>query len=358
MAHHKLPTTMKALQWEGVTNSISLNTLPTPILQDANSAIIKLTHSAICGSDLHIYHNRSVTPTPLTLGHENIGVIVSLGSAITSLKAEYLHVPSANDNLLKLPEGKGKELDYLLLADIWPTSWFALESAGQVFGDTVVVFGAGPVGLLCAYSALLRGATKVYSVDHVPSRLAKAKSIGAIPINFMTSDPVAQIAKLEPNGVDRACDCVGYECVNEKGVNDISTVLTWGIQVLRSGGGFGVIGVYIPNDPNAPTAAAKNGLVTIPFGTVWLKSLSIKGGLAEPRPFQEVLKKLIDEGKAKPSFVFEKTFGIEEGPMAYREFSDHKFVKCVIRFEHGEAERDVENGVEEGRGSRKRARGE
>lgn len=121
-----------------------------------------------------------------------------------------------------------------MLADIWPTAWWALKCAGQVSGDTVVVFGAGrslhsqrdnicmliysgPVGLLYAYSAFLRGATRVYSVDHVPARLAKPKSIDAIPTDFSASDPVAQILKLEPNGVDRSCDCVGFECVDATG---------------------------------------------------------------------------------------------------------------------------------------------
>jgi threonine dehydrogenase-like Zn-dependent dehydrogenase len=106
----------------------------------------------------------------------------------------------------------------------------------------------GPVGLLCAYSAFLRGASKVYSVDRVPQRLAKAKSIGAIPIDFSKGDPVAQIMKYEPEGVDRACDCIGYECVNAEGVNEGNLVLTQAINVVRAGGGIGVIGVYIPED--------------------------------------------------------------------------------------------------------------
>lgn len=103
--------------------------------------------------------------------------------------------------------------------------------------------------MLCAYSAFLRGASKVYSVDRVPQRLTKAKGIGAIPIDFSKGDPVTQIMKLEPNGVDRACDCVGYECVNAEGVNIGNTVLTQAINVARVGGGIGIIGVYSPEDP-------------------------------------------------------------------------------------------------------------
>jgi threonine dehydrogenase-like Zn-dependent dehydrogenase len=106
----------------------------------------------------------------------------------------------------------------------------------------------GPVGLLCAYSALIRGAIRVYSVDNVPERLAKAKSIGAIPINFSHGPADQQILKLEPNGVDRCCDCVGFECVNEKGENVENTVITWAVNVTRLYGGIGQIGVYVPKD--------------------------------------------------------------------------------------------------------------
>lgn len=103
--------------------------------------------------------------------------------------------------------------------------------------------------MLCAYSALFRGASKVYSVDRVPKRLAKAKSIGATPINFSKGDPVAQILKLEPNGVDRSCDCVGYESVNAEGMNVGNLVYSQAINVTRAGGGIGLIGGFLPDDP-------------------------------------------------------------------------------------------------------------
>ena len=97
------------------------------------------------------------------------------------------------------------------------------------------------MGLLYAYSAFLRGASKVYSIDRVPQRLEKAKSIGAIPIDFSKGDPVAQIMKHEPEGVDRACDCIGFKCVDAKGVSVENLVLTQAINVVRTGGGIGVL---------------------------------------------------------------------------------------------------------------------
>lgn len=102
--------------------------------------------------------------------------------------------------------------------------------------------------MLCAYSALLRGAVRVYSVDHVPERLAKAKSIGAIPINFAHVDPVADILKHEPSGVDRSCDLVGFEAVNGKGKSDPNVVINWAINVTRVYGGIGLVGLYLNKD--------------------------------------------------------------------------------------------------------------
>jgi threonine dehydrogenase-like Zn-dependent dehydrogenase len=102
--------------------------------------------------------------------------------------------------------------------------------------------------LLCAYSALLRGAIRVYSVDHVPERLAKAKSIGAIPVNFKDGPADEQILKLEPNGVDRSVDCVGFECVDSQGKNDESLVVMQAMNVTRAFGGIGLVGVYISKD--------------------------------------------------------------------------------------------------------------
>jgi threonine dehydrogenase-like Zn-dependent dehydrogenase len=201
-------------------------------------------------------------PTSYGIGEYEPGALVLDGG-----QAQFMRVPFANANLLILPPGNKHELDYLLLADIWPTAWYALECAGQVPGDTIVVFGAGalifqpvpfihcianlfagPVGLLCAYSAILRGAIKIYSIDQVPERFAKAKGIGAIPINFKDSDSLAQILKFEPNGVDRAWDCVGSEAVDSNGKSVENITITQTINVTRPSGGIGFIGVYIQVD--------------------------------------------------------------------------------------------------------------
>ena len=176
---------MKAVRWEGKLFSVSVEEIDIPKITQPLDAIIRVTSAAICGTDLHTYRGRVGMNHPLTFGHENLGIIEEIGSDITTLKkgdrvviastleeatddgelqpftslgvgdyggavpqlnggqAEYVRVPFANVNLLLLPPGDEHELDYLLLADIWPTAWWALECAGQVLGDTVVVFGAG-----------------------------------------------------------------------------------------------------------------------------------------------------------------------------------------------------------------------
>jgi threonine dehydrogenase-like Zn-dependent dehydrogenase len=124
-----------------------------------------------------------------------------------------------------------------------------------------LLISLGPVGLLCAYSAILRGAIRVYSIDHVPERLARAKSIGAIPINFAHGDPVAQILKLEPNGVDRSCDCCGFECINADGENVENIIITQAIKITRAYGGIGLVGEYIPHDIGKFVSISRNSLL-------------------------------------------------------------------------------------------------
>jgi threonine dehydrogenase-like Zn-dependent dehydrogenase len=181
---------MKAVRWEGKAFSVSVNEVDIPKIIDPLDAIVRITSAAICGTELHTYRGRLPTKHPMTFGHENMGIVEEVGEKVTTLKkgdrvlvgagigeitdfgqigqglpgepisygigdyepgapvldggqAHFMRVPFANANLLILPPGNEHELDYLLLADIWPTAWYALECAEQVLGDTVVVFGAG-----------------------------------------------------------------------------------------------------------------------------------------------------------------------------------------------------------------------
>lgn len=171
-------------------------------------------------------------------------------------QAQYLRVPYADFNGLKLPPGTEHESDFALLADIFPTGWHGLNLSGFQAGESVAVFGAGPVGLMAAYSATLRGASAVYVVDRVPERLQVAEKIGCVGIDFSEGDAVKMIIEKNGGMVDRAVDAVGYQAVgsgkgNEEEVPNV--VLEQLIQVTRPTGGLGIPGLYVPSAYSYPS---------------------------------------------------------------------------------------------------------
>ncbi|KAI0812204.1 chaperonin 10-like protein [Xylaria sp. FL0064] len=308
---------------------------------------------------MRIHKTIEVTTAELALGHENLGIVEELGEGVTLLKkgdrvvmpfnvadgrcrnceegktafctgvnpgfaggaygyvamgpyrggqAQYVKVPFADFNALKLPPGKELEADFVLLADIFPTGWHGVEISGFQSGESIAVFGAGPVGLMAAYSATLRGASRVFVVDRVPERLAAAEKIGCIPTDFTKGDAVDQI--IRSNGgeeVDRSVDAVGYQPVTQSGnTEQPNIVLENMIRVTRACGGLGIPGLYVPSDPGAPDEAAAKGMISLSFG------------------------KLFE--KAKPSFVVSHEIHIDDAPMAYDKFQKRidGFTKVLI----------------------------
>lgn len=239
--------------------------------------------------------------------------------------AEYARVPFADDSLIPVPVNASTNpstiIDYLFVSDIFATGWTVLDFAGFQPGDTVAVFGAGPVGLLAAYSAMLRGASKVYSIDHVQARLDLAESIGAIPINFNQTDPVEQILALEPNGVSRSVDCVGYEAVNAQGEIELGIVLRNMMNVTSDYGGIGVVGVYLGEETT-----------TMSMTQFWRKALTMGSGIVLPLQHATELVQLINSGRATPSFIVSARIGIEEVPEYFRRFDQHLETKVVVEF--------------------------
>ena len=134
-------------------------------------------------------------------------------------QAEYLRVPFGDFNLLRLPEdAQEKEADYVMLSDIFPTGWHCTRLADMQPGDSMVVYGAGPVGLMAAYSAMIQGASKVMIVDRHPDRLRLAEEIGVIPIDDSKGDPVEQVLEqTRGRGADKGCECVGYQAHDPQG---------------------------------------------------------------------------------------------------------------------------------------------
>lgn len=223
-----------------------------------------------------------------------------------------------------------------MTGDIFSTGWEAITWSGFQPGDSVAVFGAGPVGLMAAYSALLRGASRVYSVDHVQARLDVAKSIGAIPINFVESDPVAQIYAHEPTGVTRAADCVGLEALNADLEFEPSIIVRQMANVTGFEGGLGQVAVhaYSPDTPAAHEHPQLGPDISFPATSFWTKSLRFQAGIVQPYRIAPALINLIASGRANTSFITIAVIDIEEAPLYYERFNRTEEVKVLVSFRH------------------------
>jgi glutathione-independent formaldehyde dehydrogenase len=250
-------------------------------------------------------------------------------------QAEFLRVPWADFNCLRLPEdAREKQDDYVMLSDIFPTGYHATELAGVQPGDSVVIYGAGPVGLMAAYSATLKSASKVMVVDRHPDRLRLAESIGAIPIDDSTASPVDQVMELtEGEGADKGCECVGYQAHDPQGHEHPNLTLNNLVASVRFTGSIGVVGVYVPQDPGGPDELAKHGEVVFDFGEFWFKGQRMGCGQCPVKAYNRYLCALIEDGKAQPSFVVSHELPLDEAPNAYEHFDarDNGWTKVVLK---------------------------
>lgn len=352
---------------------VAVENVPDAKIKDPNDALVRVTSTAICGSDLHMYEGRTAAKAGIVFGHENMGIVEDVGPGVVTIKkgdrvvmpfnvacgfcknclagysgfcltvnpgfaggaygyvamgpytggqAEFLRVPFADYNCLVLPPGNEHESDFILLADIFPTGYHGCELAQVSPGETVAVYGAGPVGLMAAYSALIRGASRVFVVDRIKERLDKAKEIGAIPINFDQGDPVQQIKdQTSGEGADKGVDAVGYQAVT-KGAQkeEPATVLNALINSVRPTGMLGVPGLYVPSDPGGPDSNAKQGLLMVAIGKMFEKGLRMGTGQCNVKRYNRQLRDLIIAGRAKPSFVVSHEVPLDQAPQAYEKF--------------------------------------
>lgn len=378
---------MKALCWHG-KGDIRCETVPDPKIEDDRDAIVRVTSCAICGSDLHIYDG--YTPGMESgdiIGHETMGEVVEVGAANSRLKvgdrvvipfniscgdcffcrkelfslcdrsnrnaekaakamghspaglfgyshmlggysggqAEYIRVPYADVGPLKVPDGMPDE-QVLFLSDIFPTGYMAAENAEIEPGDTVAVWGCGPVGQFAIQSAWMFGAGRVIAIDTVPERLALAGSRGrAETIDFKEHDVYERLMELtRGRGPDRCIDAVGAEAhaggsadaVLDKAktlayvATDRPHVLREIIMSCRKGGTLSIPGVYL-------------GFVDkIPFGALMNKALSVRTGQTHTHRYLKPLLKKIEDGEIDPTFVITHRVGLEKGPEMYKTFRD------------------------------------
>ena len=363
---------MKAIIYNG-PHDVSIQNVPDAKIEKATDVLVRITTTNICGSDLHMYEGRTSFETGRILGHENMGEVIEVGAAVDRVKvgdmvclpfnigcgfcencergltgycltvnpgsaggaygfadmgpyqggqAELLRVPYADFNCLVLPEdAKEKEDDYVMLSDILPTGWHATELSGLLPGESIAIYGAGPVGLMAAHAAMIKGASQVFVVDSHPDRLALAAKLGATPINTAQTQAVEQILNLTTGrGTDRGCECVGYQCCDKHGHEANHETMNNLVASTKPTGGIGVVGVFVPQDPNAATDLAKEGKMAFDFGSFWFKGQQIRTGQANVKAYNRRLAELIHHDRAKPSQIISHRLKLSEGPEAYKQF--------------------------------------
>ena len=378
---------MRALMYEGPFK-VRVGQKPDPKIEHPQDVVLRVTRAAICGSDLHLLHGY-VPDTRIghTFGHEFTGVVEEVGSNVRKLKkgdrvvvpfniscgscfycskglsgccensnansdlasgvfgyshttggfdggqAEYVRVPYADVGPYRIPEDMDDE-SVLFLSDIFPTGYQAAEMADISPGDTVVVFGCGPVGLFAMKSAWLMGAERVIAVDHVPYRLAFAKKYAQVEtVNFKEVDDVVSFLKETCNGgrgPDSCIDAVGLEAEGSKFHTALgkkllleagsATVLAWCIDTVRKGGTISVIGVYGPP------------WNIVPMGTAMNKGLTFRMAQCNVARYMPHLLEHIRSGRIDAKGIITHRLPLEKAPDAYHMFSAKldDCVKCVL----------------------------
>jgi threonine dehydrogenase-like Zn-dependent dehydrogenase len=388
---------MKAVCWYG-THDVRVEEVPDPTLINPRDAILKITATAICGSDLHLYDGYIPTlQRGDILGHEFMGEVVELGSGVKNLsvgdrivvpfpiscgscfqcnlklfstcensnpnaylaeklwghspagifgyshlvggyaggQAQYVRVPFADVGHFKVPEGMSDE-QALFLSDILPTGYMGAEACNIQPGDTVAVWGCGPVGLFAIVSAYALGAERVIAIDRFPERLRLARDrAGAITLDYEAVDVLEALNEMTGGrGPDACIDAVGLEAHipgllgaydKAKQLAMIQTehpgALRQAIMACRNGGTVSVPGVY-------------GGLADkFPIGAIVNRSLTIKSGQTHVHRYMEPLAEMVQDGRIDPTFIITHRMRLDDAPEGYRIFRDKQdeCIKVVMR---------------------------
>jgi threonine dehydrogenase-like Zn-dependent dehydrogenase len=392
---------MKAVVFHGI-GDIRLDEVEEPNIEKPTDAVVRLSASAICGTDLHMIRGTLPGMKPGTiLGHEGVGYVESLGDDVRNfnvgdrvvicstiacgncaycrsgyyaqcndanpngpaagtaffggpamtgpfhgMQAEKVRVPFAHVGMVKIPEGVTDE-QAILISDIFPTGYFGAELAEIKQGDTVAVFGCGPVGLFAIVSAKLLGAGRVFAIDCHEDRLELARAQGAEVINFDQEDPVETLKRLTRGiGVDRAIDAVGVDSMhahhgpaekaakaekaefkrevkeaapktNPDGDNWVpgdapAQALLWAVEALAKAGTLSIIGVY------------PQQMRTFPIGMAMNKNLTLKMGNCNHRKYIPKLLELVRTGVVDPTAILSHVEPMGSAIDAYRNFDLRK----------------------------------
>lgn len=389
---------MRALCYHG-KHDVRVDTVPDPDIVNPRDAIIEVTSTAICGSDLHLYD--AVIPAVMAgdiLGHEFMGRVIETGPQSTLKKgqrvvvpftiacgqcyfcaqqqfsccdnsnpvdkqemsetlygtpmsglfgyshltggysggqAQYVRVPFSDVGPIVIEDDSLDDDKVLFLSDILPTGWMAAENAEIADGDTVAVWGAGPVGLFAAQSALIMGASRVIVIDHYPHRLALAKGLGAEVINFRESNVREALLEMSGGtGPDAVIDAVGMEAhgfaidnmldIAKQKVGmgaDRASALKQAILAVRKGGRLSIPGVY-------------GGMTDkFPLGALMEKGLTVRSGQTHVQKYGDKLLRMIADGKIDTTFLISHRLPLEKAADGYANFKNHQddYTKVVLK---------------------------
>ncbi len=379
---------MKALCWHG-QNDVRIDSVPDPVIAAPTDVILKVTSTAICGSDLHLLNGYMPTmKSGDVLGHEFMGKVIDVGTAVTQLKigdrvivpfciscgdcwfckqgltsccdnsnpnaeeaakmmgqsasglygyshltggysggqAEFVRVPWADVNAFKVPDHLTDE-QVLFLTDIFPTGYMAAENCNIQSGDTVAIWGAGPVAQFAIRSAFMLGAGRVIAIDTVPERLEMARAAGAETVDFMEGDVYDALMRMtDKRGPDHCIDVVGCEAHvgptpdaymdKAKAMIGLGTdrphVLRECIKCCRKAGHVSVPGVYV------------GMLDKVPFGAAMNKGLTFKMGQTHVHRYLDKLLAAIDEGTIDPTVVITHRVDLQQAPEMYELFKNRE----------------------------------
>lgn len=372
---------MKAVTYQGIKD-VAVKEVEAPKIEKADDIIIKVTTTAICGSDLHLIHGMIPnTYENYIIGHEPMGIVEEAGPEVKNLKkgdrviipfnvshgeciycktdltsqcdnsnphgemggffgysettggypggqAEYMRVPYGNFTPFKIPENSEVEDEKLvLIADVVPTAYWSVDNAGVKDGDTVVVLGRGPVGLMVQKFAWMKGAKRVIAVDYIDYRLQHAKRTNKVEIiNFeQTKNAGEYIKEITKGGADVVIDCVGMDgkmtpmeflATGLKPQGGSMGAVVMATQAVRKGGTIQITGVY---------GMRYNAF---PLGDIFERNVNIRSGQAPVIPYMPYLYKMIAEGKFDPSDIVTHVLPLDDAKHGYEAF-DTKTEDCI-----------------------------
>ncbi|HEY7097717.1 MAG TPA: formaldehyde dehydrogenase, glutathione-independent [Terriglobales bacterium] len=355
-----------------------------------HGVILKIVSTNICGSDQHMVRGRTTAPKGIVLGHEITGEVIEAGRDVEFIKkgdlvsvpfniacgrcrnckeratgvclnvnpsrpgaaygyvdmggwvggqAEYVMVPYADFNLLKFPDkdrAMAKIRDLTCLSDILPTGYHGAVTAGVGTGSTVYVAGAGPVGLACAAACHLLGAAVVIVGDHIPERLAQARSFGCETVDISKKATVGEQIEsiLGVPEVDSAVDCVGFEARGhgaDSAREAPATVLNSLMEITRAAGSIGIPGLYVTGDPGGIDANAKEGRLSIRIGLGWARSHNFTTGQCPVMKYNRQLMQAILHDKIQiAKAVNVEVIRLDDAPRGYKDFDRGAAKKFVL----------------------------